>query len=144
MAKPGDPFATAELDERRRRQRRHIRTLDRAVIDLASIEDLPVVPSGTDAEWLEVELRRTADLEMIHLEELFRRCEESRARNMVAGFLRQNLHRDPGGALESLADDLTAEAARGWLDGISPRERVAVRRYVQLVLWADALAASRD
>jgi hypothetical protein len=140
MAIAGDPFVTSSLDERRRRQRRHLRTLDRAIIDLATDPGEPHVPPGTDRAWLEVELRRCADLEMVHIDELFRRCEDARAKNMVAGFLRQNLGDDPDGALESLADALTAEGARGWLDGISPRERVAVRRYLQLARWADLLA----
>ena len=142
MAIPGDPFATTELDEQRRRQRRHLRTLDRSIIDLAAADELPRIPDGVDAAWLEVELRRVADLEMLHLEELFRRCEEAAAKNMVARFVRENLDGDPGSALESLADGLTAEAARGWLDGISPRERVAVRRYLQLALWADAVSGT--
>ena len=141
MAIPGDPFATPELDERRRRQRRHLRTLDRNIVDLAAMDELPAVEDGVDRAWLEMELRRLADLEMIHLEELFRRAEEARGKSMVATFLRRNAGTDPDGAFESLADDLTAESARGWLDGIGRRERVAVRRYVQLALWADALAA---
>jgi hypothetical protein len=141
MALPGDPFATTELDERRRRQRRHLRTLGRSIVDLAAADDLPVVPDGTDVAWLEEQLRELADLELVHVGELFLRCEEARAKAMVARFVRRNVQDDPDGAFESLTDELTAESARGWLDGIGRRERVAVRRYVQLVLWADALAS---
>ena len=45
---------------------------------------------------------------------------------------------------KSRLDDLTAKSAQRWLDGTSPRERVSVRRYVQLARWADALAAPLD
>ena len=140
MAIPGDPFATVELDEHRRRQRRHMRTLGRTVLDLATSDELPAIPPGTDTSWLEVELRRLAELEMLHLEELFRRCEQTGSKELVAEFLRKNLGDDPDGALESLADDLTAEAARGRVDGIGRRERVACRRYLQLASWADAMS----
>lgn len=140
MAIPGDPFATTELDERRRRQRRHLRTLGRSIVDLSASDDLPVVPDGTDAAWLEEQLRELADLELVHVGELFLRSEEARAKGMVARFVRRNVQDDPDGAFESLADELTAVSARGWLDGIGRRERIAVRRYVQLALWADAVA----
>ena len=140
MAIAGDPFETPELDERRRRQRRHLRTLDPAILEKVIADELPVVPPGTDTQWLETELRRVADLEMIHLDELFRRSEERRAKTMVAAFVRQNVHDDPDNAMETLVDGLVAEAARGQLEGIALRERMAARRYLQLASWADALA----
>ena len=143
MSIPGDPFETNELDERRRRQRRHLRTLDRSLLDLVTTEDLPTLPVGADVAWLEAELRGVADLEMVHLVEVFRRCEDARAKTMVAHFVRENIAGDPDGALESLVDDLTAEASRRVLDGVSRRERIAIRRYLQLAAWADALSARR-
>ena len=139
MTIAGDPFETPELDERRRRQRRHLRTVDPVILERVVIDDLPVIPAGTDVRWLEVELRRLADQEIVHLDELLRRSEERRGKNMVAEFVRRNLHDDPDSALGTLVDDLVAEAARGQLEGVRPRDRVAIRRYLQLTSWADAL-----
>jgi hypothetical protein len=146
MAKPGDPFETDPLDEKRSEQRRDLRCVaDWIIVEVARQTPLSKTIQPQDAPLLEAELRALADRDRQRIgDEYFVRSAMGTVAPILSDLLlhvdNDSIGRTFTHGFSPAVTDLAEEYYRVQKSEAVAEDPGIVARYVMFLLWADRLA----
>jgi len=144
MAIPGNPFYTVRLDRQRSRQRKLLRSLDKATIVAANFytRAANIEEDDPDRGLLESELRRLVDVETEGLHDVLGQIEGVEAAKALNALLdgpgrRRDASLDP---LHPLRAPTRIKAGEGFKDETARERGADLARLAAFLIWADEVA----